>query len=122
MEVAVADGELVAVILAVGVTELDDVALAVTEAVLVTDDESVALFVPVIVEVGVCDRVIVGVDVVVGSAMHQLQLATASALAMVPLLEAETEMVRRWVPLMGTGYNMLNQESLCPRAVTCVML
>ena len=122
MEVAFADGVLVAVMLAVGVTVLDDVALAVTEAVLVKDDESVALLVPVVVDVGVSDRVIVGVDVVVGSATHQLQLATASALAMVPLLEAETEMVRRWVPLMGTGYKMLNQESLCPRAVTCVML
>ena len=81
---AVDDAEVVcvAVTLAVGVLVLVDVTLALRE--------------------GVCERVLVGVDVVVGSATHQDRPATASAVAMVPLLAADTEMERRCAPLAGS--------------------
>jgi len=83
--VALADGELEAVIVLLGVPVLVDVAFTVAVEVLVAEEEDVALLLPVIERVGVT----------VGSATHQDQLATASAVAIVPLPAADTEMVRR---------------------------
>lgn len=74
-----------------------DVEARVDDGVPVTQGDSVELA----VEIGL----------VVGSATHHVQFATASAVAIVPLLGADTEMVRRCAPLTGSTYDILNQAS-----------
>ena len=58
----------------------------------------------------------------VGSAMHQLQLATASAVPSVPFAPGITVMLTRCRPLLGRIHDMVTHPSLCPRTEMRVTL
>ena len=84
----------------VGVAVMELVCVRVAELELVC--VGVAVREPVEVGVAVCDAVRLEVEDVVGSMMHTLQLETASAVAMVPLEAADTTMLMRWAPPIGS--------------------